>query len=107
MCDIPARTVIAGLEAGGVEDTGTFDGLPSTAHLARAALEIDPAAVLRGLLLDNDREDARLHLDTIYVSGDLARHELRAHILRLFERGERPSAVTRAPDGSLWELWWD
>jgi hypothetical protein len=103
--DVPANVVVDRL--GDVPDSGAFDGLPSPLRLGSLAVAVHPEAVMRGMLIDGDRPDARLHLDTIDIPGRPTKWPLLRQVVHIFGRGERPSVIEPTTDPEYWRLWWD
>jgi hypothetical protein len=105
--DVPAKVVLEGLACGQLCDDGVFDGLPGAGRMAGFAVQIHPEAVLRGCLIDFDRDDARLHLDTIDIPGGMDKWPLLRSVVRVIPRDERPDVVEPTSDPQYWRLWWD
>lgn len=104
---LPATEALAATSVDPGCDIGIFDGLPGVAMLAEAALAVDPAATMSGLLIDSDRHDARLHIDRIYMAGDLAVEEVLRGLATVIPEGANlePASVER--HGDRWLAWWD
>lgn len=104
---LPAAEALAATSVDPGCDPGTVDGLPGVALLAEAALAVDVHATLSGLLIDADRPDARLHLDTVLVPGDIPVVEVLRGLASVIpeETGLPFDGIERRGDRIA--IWWD
>jgi hypothetical protein len=104
---LPATEAAAALSVDPGCDPGPVDGLPSVAMLAEAAIAAHPDAQLSGRLIDADRPDARLHLDTIHVTDDIELASVLQGLASVIPENLGLDFDTVSRAGGSWHIHWD